>query len=276
MDGWPNLTKTWFYEKKSKELRLKCLNMVKKAGKGHLGGTFSIIDLLVVLYYGQKINVMPNLYNPLDKDSVIIGKGHANLAFLNIWNDMGLLRDEILETYGKNAGLGGQLDTHTLSIVDNITGSLGHAIGIASGIALANRLDNCSNRAIAIVGDGEMEEGSIWESLDFAAKQKLDNLLCIVDRNGLSVTSTIENDNLEEKVKAFGWNVKVVDGHDLGLIEHEYDEFFKSHYQRSELPTMIIADTVKGKGVSFMENNTSWHHGCPTDEEYEIALKELE
>jgi len=273
MDGWCEMDRLRFYEKKAKELRLKCLKMVKKAGKGHLGGTFSIIDILTILYYSKYLTLP--VPNRSESDAVIIGKGHSNLAFLNIWNDFGLIQDKILDSYGKDGGIGGQLDTFSLQIPDNITGSLGHAIGIASGIALANRLNNNKYAAIAIVGDGEMEEGSIWESLDFAAKQELNNLLCIVDRNKMSVTDFIEDDNLEEKVKAFGWNVRVTDGHNFLLLKHEMDEFFKSHYKRSELPTMIIADTIKGKGWKRAENNLSWHHGCPTDEEYKEALEEL-
>jgi transketolase len=180
--------------------------------------------------------------------------------------------------YGEDGEFGGQLDTSKYRIIDNITGSLGHAIGIAAGICMANRLDKSTDKAIAIVGDGEMEEGSIWESMNFAAKQKLGNLLCIVDRNRLSVTHFIENDNLEEKAKAFGWEVYTVNGHMHRDIEHYLDLFFRKNKSNRniEKPMMIIANTIKGKGVSFMENEAKWHHGCPTDDEYEQAILELE
>lgn len=284
MNGWlrntedNELLRESFYIKKSKEIRLKCLNMVKKAKRGHLGGTFSIIDILVVLYYGKYLQLYRK--NSYRGDSVIIGKGHANLAFLNIWNELGFISDDVLQSYGVNGKIGGQLDTTNHMIIDNITGSLGHAIGIASGICLADRLNKTSYKSIAIVGDGEMEEGSIWESMNFASKQKLDNLLCIVDRNRLSVTHFIENDNLEEKAKSFGWNVYTVDGHNHSNIERILDMFFINRgapfYTDFGKPTMIIANTIKGKGVSFMENEYKWHHGCPSDEEYEQAISELE
>ena len=282
MDGIDTNKRIELYKRKSQEMRLKCLHMVKKAKKGHLGGTFSIIDILSVLYYGQYLQ----LYRKSKEygDCVVIGKGHANLAFLNIWQDLGYISEEMLNTYGQNGGIGGQLDTkmftvykqpmHSPNIVDNITGSLGHAIGIASGIAISNRLDGNNNKSLAIVGDGEMEEGSIWEALDFAAKQNLNNLLCVVDRNRLGVTHFLENDNLEEKVKSFGWEVYTTNGHIHKDIEYAFDKFFLKN--KSKKPTMIIANTIKGKGVSFMENDAKWHHGCPTDDEYQRAILDLE
>ena len=282
MSGWHNREysdngpfREEVYRRKSKEILKRCLELVKTAKKGHLGGTFSIVDILVVLYYGQYLNIYRK--NAHNGDSVIIGKGHANLAFLTIWNELGYIPTDKLLMYGEDGEFGGQLDTTKYRIIDNITGSLGHAIGIASGICIANRLDKSPDKAIAIVGDGEMEEGSIWESMNFAASQKLNNLLCIVDRNRLSVTHFIENDNLEEKAKAFGWNVFTADGHNHSNIEHYLDIFFrKNKTNRDEKPMMIIANTIKGKGVSYMENEAKWHHGCPTDDEYEQAILELE
>ena len=181
---------------------------------------------------------------------------------------------EILEEYGKDSEIiGGQLDTRIPGSELN-TGSLGHAIGIAAGLSMSAKLDKKHFKTYAMVGDGECDEGSIWESAMLASKLKLDNIVAIVDRNRLSVTDVIEIDDgsgsLEDKFAACGWDVMTIDGHDFDSI---MPSFRKLTNQKK--PTVIIADTVKGKGVSFMESGLKWHHSVPTKEEFDLAKKEL-
>ncbi len=259
---------------KSKYVRLKVLECVEKAKKGHLGGTFSCTDLLVALYYGGIINVNKENFKSANRDRFLLGKGHACLALFVILVDLGIMPKKILDNYGKDSDIiGGQLDIRIPGSELN-TGSLGHAIGIAAGMSLASNLDNLNFKSFAMVGDGECEEGSIWESAMLASKLKLNNIIAIVDRNRMGVTSKIEKDDgsgtLEGKFKAFGWETITIDGHDFNSIIPA----LKSLDNQSK-PTAIIADTVKGKGVSFMESGIKWHHSVPSKEEFKIAKKEL-
>jgi transketolase len=259
---------------KSKYVRLKVLEHVEKAGKGHLGGTFSCTDLLVALYYGGIINVNKDNFISNSRDRFLLGKGHACLALFAILVDIGIMPKKILEEYGKDSNLiGGQLDMRIPGSELN-TGSLGHAVGIAAGTSLAARLDNLNFKTFAMVGDGECEEGSIWESAMLASKLKLNNIITIVDRNRMGVTSAIEKDDgsgtLEDKFKAFGWKIITVDGHDFESIMPALESI-----KNQTCPVAIIADTVKGKGVSFMESGIKWHHSVPTEEEFINAKKEL-
>jgi len=260
--------------KKSKYVRMKVLEYVENAGKGHLGGTFSCTDLLVALYYGDILNVDKDNFTSNCRDRFLLGKGHACLALFIILVDIGIMPKKILDEYGKDSKIiGGQLDMRIPGSELN-TGSLGHAIGIAAGMSLASNMDNLGFKTFAMVGDGECEEGSIWESAMLASKLKLDNIIAIVDRNRMGVTSAIEKDDgsgtLEGKFKAFGWQTITVDGHNFNSIM----KAFKSIKNQS-CPIAIIADTVKGKGVSFMESGIKWHHSVPTKKEFCIAKKEL-
>jgi transketolase len=261
-------------EIKAKELRLKVLEDIYRAKKGHIGGTYSALDLFVYLYYGDYglghyVNNKPSDY----RDRLVVGKGHACLALYHIFEDIGKLPKHLLKEYGDNGCvLGGQLNIDTEG-VEYSTGSLGHAIGIASGIAMACKMDNHEYHSVALIGDGECAEGSIWESIEFAGKQKLNNLICIVDFNRLGVTEVLDNDEelLKRRVESYGWNCVVIDGHNFDDID-----WVLKHRGSQCKPWMIIAKTIKGKGVSFMENGLKWHHSVPSDEEYEIAKKELE
>ena len=250
------------------------METVIETGKGHLGGTFSCIDILVALYYGGILRF--DTKNPRwpERDRLVIGKGHACLAVYNILVDLGFFEAARLKEYGKNgSSLGGQLNINTPGVEYN-TGSLGNALGIGAGIALAAKMDGKKYRAFALLGDGECQEGSIWESVMFASQQKLNNLICIIDRNRLSVTDVVEEDDgsgrLEDKFKTCGWKCLVIDGHSFEEIVSAF-----SGLDELEQPLVIIANTVKGKGVSFMENGVKWHHAIPTKEELEIARKEL-
>lgn len=261
-------------EKKANWIRREVLEIVARTGKGHLGGTFSCTDILVALYYGGILRFDSKNPKWEDRDRLVIGKGHTCLALYNILVDLGFFDISRLKEYGNNgSSLGGQLNIDTPG-VEYSTGSLGHALGIGAGMALAAKMDNKKYRAFALIGDGECAEGSIWESAMFASQQKLNNLICIVDRNRLSVTDTITEEdssgNLEEKFKVCGWKCLVIDGHSFGEILSAFEK-----PDDLEQPLVIVADTIKGKGVSFMENGIKWHHSVPSQEELEIARKEL-
>ncbi len=259
---------------KSSWVRMKVLDCVETAGKGHLGGTFSCTDLLVGLYYGGILNISKENFKLENRDRFLLGKGHACLALFAILVDKGIMPESLLDEYGTNSMIvGGQLDTRIPGSELN-TGSLGHAIGIASGMSLAANLDNREYKSFAMVGDGECEEGSIWESAMLASKLGLDNIVAIVDRNRMGVTDVIEKDDgsgtLEDKFEACGWKSVTIDGHDFKSIMPAFLSL-----KDQEGPVAIIADTVKGKGVSFMESGIKWHHSVPTKEEFDLARKEL-
>lgn len=259
---------------KSRELRLKVLENIYKAQMGHIGGTYSALDLFVYLYYGKYglrhyVDDCPYKY----RDRLVVGKGHACLALYNIWEDLGIIEKGLIDEYGKDgAFLSGQLNIDTNGVEYN-TGSLGHAIGIASGMALAGKIENKRYHSIALIGDGECAEGSIWEAIEFAGKQKLKKLICIVDFNRLGVTEVLDNDEylLKERVMSCDWQCAIIDGHNFDEIE----SVMRSR-RIQQKPFMVIAKTIKGKGVLFMENGLKWHHSVPSEEEYVVAKKELE
>lgn len=257
--------------KKSALNRLQVLKTVFRTKKGHIGGTFSCIDLLTVLYY-KIMNYDINNLQDQNRDRLIIGKGHACLGVYNILIDLGFIDEKLLDEYGANGSfLGAQLDKKIPGVETN-TGSLGHAIGIACGLAVASKIDNRNYVSYALVGDGECDEGSIWESVMFAGQNQIKNLVVLVDRNWQSVTEIINKEkeisSLESRFEACGWEVLTIDG-------HNFTEIINSLNKKADKPLVIIADTVKGKGVSFMESGIKWHHSVPNQEEYDQALKEL-
>lgn len=260
-------------KKKAKKTRLDTLIATEKAQKGHLGGTFSCIELLVILYYGKVLNFSPQKLSSKKRDTFILSKGHACSAIYSIFLDLGIIDQELYDSYGKNGGLGGQLDTNIPGIDFN-TGSLGHSIGVGAGLALAYKKNRSSQKVYTIIGDAEVYEGSIWEGMMFAGENKLNNLICIIDRNRLMVTDSLDDEGLyadfEKKVEAFGWRYVEVDGHNIEKLLNVFSEI-----KNSNAPTLIMANTIKGKGVSFMENNVKWHHSTPTSEEIQKAKEEL-
>ncbi|MBS3903030.1 MAG: transketolase [Anaplasmataceae bacterium] len=262
-----------FLEKKSRLVRFEVLEAAVRGGKGHLGGTYSCVDLLVALYYGGLLKFDPKNTNDPERDRFILSKGHACLAVYSIYKDLEIISPEKFRTYGQDGGLGGQLDIN-LSGVDFNTGSLGHSVGVAAGMALAAKKNNQSFKAATLIGDAELFEGSIWEAMMFASENKLNNLVVIIDRNRLSVTASLEDDsvfeNFEGKVKSFGWNYYEANGHDFVDILKVFENI-----KVSTKPSMVVANTVKGKGVSFMENGLKWHSGLPSTEEVERARQEL-
>ena len=261
-------------ETKARWVRRLVLESTASTRKGHIGGTYSCTDILVSMYYAGILQVDPKEPKWADRDRLLIGKGHACLALYAIFMDLGFISEECFAGYGKDGGtLGGQLDIGIPGVEYN-TGSLGHVLGIAAGMALAAKLDSKNYRAYALMGDAEIYEGSVWEALIFAGQHQLDKLVGIIDRNRLSVTEILEDDSLfrqlRTKVTAFGWDCYEIDGHSFTQILDVFDAV-----KRAQRPSMIIANTVKGKGVSFMENGVKWHHSIPSDAELAIARKEL-
>lgn len=245
-------------EQKAKEIRRFVWDKCYQVGSGHLGGTFSCVEILVALYYGGLLDIK--------RDKILIGKGHAFLAIYYILADLGLIDKKLLDDIGKDGSrLGYQLDISTPGVEYN-SGSLGHVVGVACGMGIANRLDKKEALTVALVGDGECEEGSIWESMVFAARQKLNNIIVIVDRNGMSVTGEVEDYGFYNACRAIGWNVVEVDGHDIIEI---------ARAMSSSKLTMVVANTIKGKGVSFMEGQAGWHNKTLTEELYRKGLVEL-
>lgn len=260
-------------QRKAQKVRYEVLESVERAGKGHLGGTFSCIEILVVLYYGGVLRIDVN--NPAlgGRDRFILSKGHACLAIYSIFRDLGVISNQDFQSYGKDGGLGGQLDIN-MPGVDFNTGSLGHSIGVAVGMAISAKKNKQNCKVFTLIGDSELYEGSLWEAIIFASEQKLNNLICVIDRNRLMVTDVIDEGgvylNFKEKIESFGWSYIEVDGHDLDKLA----VVFKIA-RIANKPTMILANTIKGKGVSFMENDLIWHHRVPSKEQFILAKKEI-
>lgn len=261
-------------EDKALWVRQMVLEATAASGRGHLGGTFSCTDLLVAMYYGSGMKFDPANPRWRDRDRLLVGKGHACLALYAIFLDLDMISRERYDEYGKDGGsLGAQLDTSIPGIEYN-TGSLGHVLGVAAGMALASKLDSRDFRAYALMGDAELYEGSIWEAMIFAGEQGLDKLVGIIDRNRLSVTDVLDDEglfkDLRAKVRAFDWDYYEIDGHSFPEILGVFKEV-----RNARKPVMITANTVKGKGVSFMEHGIKWHHEVPNETELELARKEL-
>ena len=248
-------------------LRKKVIDMVVAKQSGHIGGAFSMAELTSVLYEDFDIG---------GKDKLILSKGHAVPIIYAVLHELGQITDEELNLFREiDSPLQGHPDKLRLPLMDATTGSLGQGLSIAIGHSLGKKLRNEEGTVFCILGDGELQEGQIWESLMYYPKTGLKNLICIIDWNkgqndGYSKDFSIMYDNLQERINSFGWNTKVIDGHDSQLIRDELQ--IKTDY--FEEPLCLVLDTIKGKGVSFMED-PSWHCKVPTEEEYEIAMKEL-
>ena len=260
----------------AKSVRRNIIEMVANANSGHIGGAFSATEIAVSLYFNEMNITKENVKDKL-RDKFVLSKGHASALLFAVLAEKGFLPKEDLLTFRKiDSKLQGHPNMHYVDGVDMSTGSLGQGLSAAVGMALSFKLNNTDYRAYVLVGDGESQEGQIWEAAMAAAHYKLDNLCAILDMNGLQidgdVTKVMNPYPLDEKFKAFGWHVINVDG-------HNYDELHAAYAQARSVkgkPTMIIAHTVKGKGVSFMENNYAWHGVAPKPEEKAAALKELE
>ena len=257
------------------KVRMGIIEGVHAAKSGHPGGSLSIADVLTYLYF-NKMNIDPANPDKADRDRFVLSKGHAAPGLYSVLANRGYFDIELLKTLRQIGSiLQGHPDKKHIPGVDMSSGSLGQGISVATGMALSAKHFGDNFRVYTIVGDGESEEGQVWEAAMFAAAKKLNNLTVFVDVNGLQIDGTVEEVNnplpLDEKFAAFGFNVLVIDGHDFEQIEKAIADAEKV----TDKPTAIVMKTTKGKGVSFMENNVSWHGAAPNDEQYEIAMAEL-
>lgn len=258
-------------KRKSAQIRKRILAMVYSANTGHTGGSLSETDILVTLFYDiMRFDVANPKWD--ERDRFILSKGHSVEAYYAILSDLGFFPAEELETFSK---FGSRLIGHPNNKIPGVeinSGALGHGLSAAVGMALSAKLTNQDYRTFVLMGDGELAEGSVWEAAMAASKYRLDNLIAIIDRNGLQITGETETvmplEPLADKWRAFGFNVLEVNGHD-------FDQLRSALQTDSDKPTLILAHTVKGKGVSFMENQASWHHGVPNDEQMATAINDL-
>jgi transketolase len=262
------------YAKLAREIRINVLKMINRAKCSHVGSSLSIADLLAVLYSGI-LDVDPANPDWSDRDRFILSKGHGCAAVYAVLAEKGFFPKEWLDKfYLDGSRLFGHI-THTIPGVEASTGSLGHGLPIGCGMALAGKRDKKTYRAFVLLSDGECDEGSVWEAALFAPHNKLSNLTVIVDYNKLqalgSVKEILDLEPMAEKWKAFGWAVREIDGHDYEQIGNALmDVPFES-----ERPSCIIAHTIKGKGVSFMENKFDWHYRWPDEKQLSMAFAEL-
>ncbi len=263
-------------EELSLENRRNVLDMVYEAQSGHIGGSLSACDVLTVLFHKCMKHSLGGKYSEdyAARDRFILSKGHVSPVYYSILAQLGFIPKEELKSFRK---LGTRLQGHPslwCPGVEVATGSLGQGLSMGCGVAISLKLDKNPAHVFVMMGDGELQEGNVWEAFMQAPHRGLNNLVAIIDRNRLQIDGSTENvkslDNLADKIKAFNWKVIEIDGHNLNEIYTAIEEA-----KSSDVPTVIIANTIKGKGVSFMENNAGWHGKAPGKEDYEKAIMEL-
>lgn len=259
----------------AREVRIGIIDAVYSAKSGHPGGSLSVADILTFLYF-EEMNIDPENPDAPDRDRLVLSKGHTSPALYSVLAHRGFFPVEDLKTFRKsNSYLQGHPDLKKTPGVDMTTGSLGQGVSAACGMALAAKLDGSARRIWAVMGDGESEEGQVWESAMFASHYKLDNLCYILDWNGLQIdgpiTEVMNPTPYREKFEAFGFNVIDADAHDFNSIENA----ISAAKECKGKPSVIIAKSTKGKGVSYMENQVSWHGAAPNEEQYKLAISEL-
>ncbi len=259
----------------ARNVRVGIIDAVYSASSGHPGGSLSVADILTYLYF-EEMNIDPAKPDDPERDRFVLSKGHTSPALYSVLAHRGYFPVEDLKTFRKSDSyLQGHPDLKKTPGVDMTTGSLGQGVSAACGMALAAKLDKSPRRVYAVMGDGESEEGQVWEAAMFAAHYKLDNLCFVLDWNGLQIDGPIEEvmnpTPYREKFEAFGWNVTDADAHSFESLEAA----FNTARACKGRPTVIIARSVKGKGVSFMENQVSWHGAAPNEEQYKTAIAEL-
>lgn len=260
---------------RARVVRRHIIEMTAEAASGHPGGSLSSADIITALYF-HIMQVDPQNPKWPERDRFVLSKGHAAPVLYAVLAEKGYFPKEELLTLRKTGSiLQGHPDMKLTPGLDMTTGSLGQGLSAANGMALAGKLDNKSYRVYAVLGDGEIQEGQIWEAAMASAHYKLDNLTVFVDHNGLQIDGPVDEvmspGSIQEKFKAFGWNVIDIDGHDMNQIVEAVDKAKKV----KDKPTVIVAKTIKGKGVSFMENQVGWHGKAPSRDQVEEALKEL-
>lgn len=258
----------------AKEIRKSIYKIAHHVGGGHMGAAFSVADILSVLYFDDVLKY--DVTNPEweERDRFILSKGHACYALYAVLAKAGYISEEELRMVGKpGSKLGGHPKLHDICGVEASTGALGHGLSFGIGIAYANQVDNNESHVYVVLGDGECQEGSIWEGALSAPTLKLDNLTVIIDHNKLQAMDSLDNivqmKPFADKWKAFGWNVLEIDGHDHAQIRKAL------LIRQKDVPTLIVANTIKGKGVSFMENVPIWHYRMPNEQELPILMEEL-
>jgi len=263
----------------AEELRIKIIDMISEAHSGHPGGSLSSIDLLTALWFKEMRGVGVGS-SSLDRDRFILSKGHTVPALYAVLAKKGFIAETELRSFRKiGSRLQGHPDRVRLPIVEASTGSLGQGLSVAQGLALALRMSGSKARVYCMIGDGETEEGQIWEAAMSAAKFKLSNLCVIQDNNQGQIDGPVAQvmpiEPIAEKWKAFGWGVIEINGHDMQQIVTAFEEARRLEVESQQRPVFILARTVKGKGVSFMENQTEWHGAAPKPEEAEMARQEI-
>lgn len=263
-------------ELKANEVRKGIIEEVYYAQSGHPGGSLSCTDILTVLYFNQ-MNIDSKKPDDINRDRFVLSKGHCSPALYSVLSLKGYFDKAELKNFRKiDSFLQGHPDMKKVPGVDMTTGSLGQGLSAAVGMAIASKMNKAGCRVYCVLGDGEIEEGQVWEACMAAYKNKLDNLCVVLDYNGLQIDGKIEDvsglDNIEGKFKSFGFHVLRVDGHNISQLI----DSFNTAKQTKGKPTVIIAKTVKGKGISFMENQAGWHGKAPNKEEYEKAIEELD
>jgi transketolase len=263
-------------ESKARWLRREILEMCARAGTGHVSSAFSCVEIAVSLYYGGILHFSPQDPTWDGRDRFIISKGQSGIVVYPILADLGFFPKDELKRFCQSDGILGVHASRNIPGIEATTGSLGHGLGLATGMALAGKMDGKLHMVFVLLGDGECYEGSVWEQAMFAAQHRLNNLVAIVDRNYLCTTDFTENivalEPLRDKWECFGWTATIISGHSFSQILAVLE------LARSRLlsrPTVIIANTIKGKGVSFMENVPLWHAVCPQGKELEMARREL-
>lgn len=258
------------------ELRKDAVNMIMAAGTGHIGGDMSVMDILVVLYF-KHMNISPDNMDSPDRDRFVLSKGHSMEAYYAVLAAKGFLDiKDVSANFSKFCSRYIGHPNNKLPGIEMNSGSLGHGLPVCVGMALAGRMDGKGYRVYTVMGDGELDEGSVWEGAMAAGHYRLDNLCAVVDRNHLQISGNTEDvmrqDCQKERWESFGWHVIQADGNDIDSL----DRAFKEAKSVKGKPAVVIADTVKGYGSTVMENKAEWHHKVPNREEYEQIMKDLE
>jgi len=260
---------------KSQELRIKLFDLVMQDKRGHIPSSYSALEIVINLYYGGIIKYDVKHLDDPNRDRFIISKGHAAMVMYPIFAELGFFDKSELKRFTKPDGILRMYADHTIPGIEAVSGSLGHGLGMANGYAYAAKQDELDYKSFVIIGDGECYEGSVWESAMFASHYQLDNLIVIVDVNGLCIMDKTENcinqGSIEDKFKAFGWETINVNGHSHVDIQRGFEII----HNKNGKPKAIIANTIKGKGISFMENQPLWHNRMPTEEQIKQAYAEL-
>lgn len=260
---------------KSFELRKDVLDMIVRAKTGHIGGDFSVMDILVTLYFKQ-MNISPENKDDENRDRFVLSKGHSVESYYAVLAAKGFFPKEDLKTFSQFGSKYIGHPNNKLPGIEMNSGSLGHGLPVCVGMALAGKMNDKSYRVYTVMGDGELAEGSVWEGAMAGGHYKLDNLCAVVDRNRLQISGGTEqvmaHDDLDKRFSSFGWHVIHAEGNNIESLNAAFEEAKTVKGQ----PTVVIADTTKGYGVSFMENKAPWHHKVPSETEYQQAVEELE